>query len=55
MLVGWAPMVREVLLTKRMPPGQIDPYVGEFKNSMTLTIEETQTIVDWIDSGSQIN
>jgi hypothetical protein len=55
MLVGWSPMVREVLLTKRMPPGQIDPYVGEFKNSMTLTIEETQTIVDWIDSGSQIN
>jgi hypothetical protein len=55
MLVGWAPMVREVLLTKRMPPGQIDPYVGEFKNSMTLTIEETQTIVDWIDSGSPIN
>jgi hypothetical protein len=48
-------MVREVLLTKRMPPGQIDPYVGEFKNSMTLTIEETQTIVDWIDSGSPIN
>ena len=55
MLVGWSPMIREVLLTKRMPPGQIDPYVGEFKNSMTLTIEETQTIVDWIDSGSQIN
>ena len=55
MLVGWSPMVREVLLTKRMPPGQIDPYVGEFKNSMTLTIEETQTIVDWIDAGSQVN
>jgi mono/diheme cytochrome c family protein len=55
MLVGWSPMIREVLLTKRMPPGQIDPYVGEFKNSMILTIEETQTIVDWIDSGSQIN
>jgi mono/diheme cytochrome c family protein len=55
MLVGWAPMVREVLLTKRMPPGQIDPYVGEFKNSMTLTIEETQTLVDWIDAGTPVN
>jgi mono/diheme cytochrome c family protein len=55
MLVGWSPMVREVLLTKRMPPGQIDPYVGEFKNSMTLTIEETQTLVDWIDAGSPVN
>jgi hypothetical protein len=55
MLVGWSPMIREVLLTKRMPPGQIDPYVGKFKNSMTLTIEEIQTVVDWIDAGSPVN
>lgn len=55
MLVGWSPMIREVLLTKRMPPGQIDPYVGEFKNSMTLTVEQIQTIVDWIDAGSPVN
>lgn len=55
MVVGWSPMIREVLLTKRMPPGQIDPYVGQFKNSMTLTVEETQTIVDWIDAGSPVN
>lgn len=55
MLRGWSPMIREVLLTKRMPPGQIDPYVGEFKNTMTLTIEETQTLVDWIDAGSPVN
>jgi hypothetical protein len=55
MLRGWSPMIREVLLAKRMPPGQIDPYIGEFTNSMTLTIEETQTIVDWIDAGSPVN
>jgi hypothetical protein len=55
MLVGWSPMIREVLLTKRMPPGQIDPYVGEFKNSMTLTVEQIQTLVDWIDAGSPVN
>jgi hypothetical protein len=55
MLRGWSPMIREVLMTKRMPPGQIDPYVGEFTNSMTLTVQETQTIVDWIDAGSPVN
>ncbi len=55
MLRGWSPMIREVLMTKRMPPGQIDPYVGEFTNSMTLTIQQTQTLVDWIDSGSPVN
>ena len=55
MLRGWSPMIREVLMTKRMPPGQIDPYVGEFTNSMTMTVEETQTLVDWIDAGSPVN
>jgi len=55
MLRGWSPMIREVLMTKRMPPGQIDPYIGEFTNSMTLTIQETQTLVDWIDAGSPVN
>jgi hypothetical protein len=55
MLRGWSPMIREVLMTKRMPPGQIDPYVGEFTNSMTLTVQETQTLVDWIDAGSPVN
>jgi hypothetical protein len=29
--------------------------VGEFKNSMTLTIEETQKLVDWIDAGTPVN
>jgi peroxiredoxin len=30
MLMGWSPMIREVLLTKRMPPEQVDPHVGHF-------------------------
>ena len=34
---GFAPMIREVVLTKRMPPGQIDPHVGDFKETFTLT------------------
>ena len=28
MLLGWSPMIREVLLNKRMPPMQVDPYIG---------------------------
>ena len=27
-LQGWSPMMREVVLTRRMPPGQVDPHVG---------------------------
>ena len=31
MVQGWSPMIREVMMTKRMPPGQIDPHVGDFR------------------------
>ena len=34
---GFAPMIREVVLTKRMPPGQIDPHVGDFKETFALS------------------
>ena len=50
---GFAPMIREVLLTKRMPPGQIDTEVGHFKETYALTPAETQTVVHWIEAGAE--
>ncbi len=52
MLKGWSPMIKEVLLTKRMPPGQIDPHVGDFANDMLLSDAEAQTLVHWVDAGA---
>jgi peroxiredoxin len=52
MLMGWSPMIREVLLTKRMPPEQVDPYVGHFENARYISQQELQTLVHWIDAGS---
>jgi hypothetical protein len=49
---GFAPMIREVVRTKRMPPGQIDPHIGHFKETYTLTAAETQTLVHWIEAGA---
>jgi len=50
---GWSPMIREVLYTKRMPPGQIDnDYVHDFKDVSHITIGETRTLVQWIDEGA---
>ena len=50
---GWSPMIREVLYTKRMPPGQIDnDYVEAFHNISYISPEETQTLVHWIDAGA---
>ncbi|MGI9251790.1 MAG: hypothetical protein ACR2PR_11445 [Pseudohongiellaceae bacterium] len=52
MIKGWSPMIREVLMTKRMPPGQIDSHVGEFINDMLLEDSEVQQLIHWIASGS---
>jgi len=53
MAQGWSPMIREVLMTKRMPPGQIDPHIGEFRNHYTLTPDEQQKVLHWIATGSE--
>lgn len=49
---GWAPMIREVVLTKRMPPGQVDPHVGKIIDMSNLTDEEAQKLIHWIDMGA---
>lgn len=52
---GWSPMIREVVMTKRMPPGQIDNKVGhKIKNEMNLSDEEMQTLVRWVNAGASI-
>lgn len=53
---GWSPMIREVVMTKRMPPGQIDNKVGhKIKNEMNLSDEEMQKLVRWVNAGSVVD
>ena len=49
---GFAPMIREVVRTKRMPPWHADPHVGVFKDDRALTAEQAQTLVHWIEAGA---
>ena len=49
---GWSEMIREVLVTRRMPPWQADPHVGKFGNDFSITPEQTRTLVQWIDAGA---
>lgn len=54
MIQGWSPMIREVLYTKRMPPGQVDSlYVNDFHDVYHITVEESQKLVQWIDAGAK--
>jgi peroxiredoxin len=52
---GWAAMIRETLLTRRMPPwtwdiGVAQPYLHTER--LVLKTEEMQTLVAWIDAGA---
>ncbi len=52
MVRGFAPMMREVIRTKRMPPWHADPHIGVWKNDKSLSLEQTQTLVHWIEAGA---
>jgi len=52
MLLGWSPMIREVLLNKRMPPTQVDPYIGHSDDARYIEKAEMQTLVHWINAGA---
>ncbi len=51
-VVGWAPMMREVIRTKRMPPWHADPHIGSFMGDRSLTAEQIKTVVHWIEAGT---
>ncbi len=52
MIKGFAPMIREVVRTKRMPPWHADPHVGKFSNDRSLSDAQKQTLVHWIEAGA---
>ncbi|GHD27961.1 redoxin domain-containing protein [Halioglobus pacificus] len=52
MVKGFAPMIREVIRTDRMPPWHADPAIGHFLRDKSLTDEEIKTLVHWIEAGA---
>ena len=52
MVKGFSPMMREAIRTDRMPPWNVDPHVGKFKDDKSLTKAEIKTLIHWIEAGS---
>ena len=52
MIKGFAPMIREVVRTQRMPPWDVDPHYSVFSNDRGLSIEQARTLVHWIEAGA---
>jgi hypothetical protein len=50
----WARSMRERVSSRQMPPWHIDKSVGiqSFKNDMSLTDEQIDTIVRWVEGGA---
>jgi len=50
----WARSIKDRVSTRQMPPWHIDPSVGvqKFKNDMSLSPEQIDTIVRWVDGGA---
>jgi peroxiredoxin len=49
---GFAPMIREVIRTDRMPPYNADPHVNKFADNKNLTPDEIRTLVHWVEAGA---
>lgn len=52
MVKGFAPMIREVIRTDRMPPYNADPHVGKFSDDKNLSAKDIKTLVHWIEEGA---
>ena len=52
MIKGFAPMIREVLRTRRMPPWHADPEIGEFQGKHGMPDEQLATLLAWIEAGA---
>ncbi|MBT4518812.1 MAG: redoxin domain-containing protein [Halieaceae bacterium] len=52
MVKGFAPMIREVIRTDRMPPWNSDPGIGHFLKDKSLLPDEIKTLVHWVEAGA---
>jgi len=50
----WARSIKERVASRQMPPWHIDKSVGvqKFKNDMSLSEDQIETIVRWVDAGA---
>src|ERR1051325_9776863 len=49
----WARSIKEKVVNREMPPWHADPHVGQFTNDRSLSADEVNTIVAWVDQGAK--
>src|SRR5882762_2445680 len=48
-----AKSIKEAVLTKKMPPWLADSKYGHFSNDRSMSKQEIDTVVAWVDSGAK--
>ena len=48
----WAKAIKEAVVLKKMPPWFADTSVGHFRNDRSLSVDEINTLVSWVDAGA---
>ncbi|MEE2778088.1 MAG: hypothetical protein VYE73_15150 [Acidobacteriota bacterium] len=48
----WARAIKSAIVKKEMPPWFADPRYGKFRNDKSLSQEQIDTIVAWVDAGA---
>src|SRR5215831_9414062 len=48
----WAKAIKEAVVLKRMPPWFADPSVGHFRNDRSMSQDEINTLVAWVEAGA---
>lgn len=51
-VAGWADMIAEVVRERRMPPWHADPKFGHFRNDISLSDADKETILKWVAAGA---
>jgi len=49
---GFAPAIRAMVRTQRLPPRHANFTFNEFSSEFSLTVEETRTLVHWVEAGA---
>lgn len=49
---AFAPMIREMVRTQRMPPWRADPSVGHFLGDRSLNTAQIKELVHWVEEGA---
>ena len=49
---GYAPMIREAIRTRTMPPWHPDPAFGKFEHDEGLSPAQITTLVHWVEAGA---